>query len=170
VFGERISEVSTAGTVVYQELLLPDVITNPVETHVHGFGTLLLDCVVGKTFGCGVVYLHGCGRLGVVELGERDAKRDGLPAIDVGSSNFSLGGGANDNVEYLADGVNGTVQSRELSGGQVGVDWCIAEKEMTAGAAASAGLGEVRGVTVGVQDHATGVVSNDGVGVGGHIV
>ena len=170
MFGERISEVSTAGTVVDQELLLPDAITNPVEAHVHCFGTLLLDCVVGEAFSCGVVHLHGCGRLGMIELGERDAKRDGLPAIDVGSSNFSLGGGADDNVEDFADGVNGTVQSRNISGGQVWVDGCVAEKEMAAGATARAGLGKVRGVTVSVQDHVTGVVSNDGVGVGGHIV
>jgi hypothetical protein len=141
VFGERIRKISATRTVIHQKLLLPDTITNPVETHVHSFGTFLLDGVVGETFGSGVVHLHGGGWLGVLELSEGGAKRDGLLAIDVGATNFRLRSGSDNNVEDFANSENGSIQRRANQRRHVRVSGGVAEEEMTAGTTARPGLG-----------------------------
>jgi len=39
------------------KLILADAITNLIKSHVHRFGTFLLDSVVGNANGCGIVRL-----------------------------------------------------------------------------------------------------------------
>ena len=47
------------------ELALFDLVSNPVEAHINGFGLLLFDRVIGNAFGTRVVCLDGSGWLGV---------------------------------------------------------------------------------------------------------
>ena len=51
--------VGLAGLPVDSELPLLDPVSYPEEAHVHCFGSLGLDSVVGNSFGRGVVGLHG---------------------------------------------------------------------------------------------------------------
>jgi len=37
---------------------LTNTVTNPIETHVNGFGSFLFDVVIGNASGCGVVSLN----------------------------------------------------------------------------------------------------------------
>ena len=46
----------------------------------------------------------------------------------------------------------------------------VGKEVLDTDAAASAGFGKVEGVTVEVQDHVTGAVADDGVGVGRRIM
>ena len=54
---------------MYSELVLTDTISNPVESHVHGFCTFGFDGVVGYSGGDSVVCLDGCwAQLGVSQF------------------------------------------------------------------------------------------------------
>ena len=61
VLGVIVGLVRATGFPVYAELALLHSIANPVESHVHGFGSLGFDCVVGDSFSCGVVCLDWGG-------------------------------------------------------------------------------------------------------------
>jgi hypothetical protein len=51
------------------ELALADVVMNPVEAHIDGFGVFLFDGVIGEdASGGAVVSYNGCGRLGMAEF------------------------------------------------------------------------------------------------------
>ena len=69
--------------------------------------------------------------------------------------------------------MDGTVERRRKRGGRwslQGVDEWAAEKENSAGTRPSLFLGEMRGITVAVKDHAAGVEAKNGVGMRGAIV
>ena len=51
--------VGGAGAPEKTELALGFAVTQPVESHVHGFGASWLNVVVHDSEGCGVVGLHG---------------------------------------------------------------------------------------------------------------
>ena len=56
--------VRGAGAPIKSELLLADAaIPQPMETHIHGFGTFWLHPFVDDAFGGGIVNLNGGGRL-----------------------------------------------------------------------------------------------------------
>mmetsp|Transcript_45299 Transcript_45299/g.45853 ORF Transcript_45299/g.45853 Transcript_45299/m.45853 type:complete len:94 (-) Transcript_45299:150-431(-) len=61
VLDEIVGLVVTSWLPVHAELALLHPIANPVESHVHGLGLLCFDCVVGDSFGCGVVRCHWSG-------------------------------------------------------------------------------------------------------------
>ena len=73
VFGMVVAKILGSGAPVDNELALPDAVFEPIEAHVDGFRALLLDGVVCKTCGGGVVCLDGCGGLRVSKFFECDA-------------------------------------------------------------------------------------------------
>lgn len=63
MFGVIVTLVALAGAPVNVVLFLVLAVADPEETHVKIFGMFLLESVVGKTDGCGVVTLDRCGGL-----------------------------------------------------------------------------------------------------------
>ena len=63
--------VGLAGLPVDSELALLDSVSYPEEAHVHCFGSLGFDGVVGNSFGRGVVGLHGSGSEFLVAIPSR---------------------------------------------------------------------------------------------------
>ena len=141
MFGEWVAEIGDPGAVVYQKLLLAYAVLDPMETHVHGFGPFLFHGLVGKSCSGGIVNLHWGGRLGMLEFLESGAERDGVLAIEIRTGDFCFGSGANNDIKNFADRVDWAIQwwngNRRLGR----VRWLGAQEEMTAGAAASSGLG-----------------------------
>ena len=70
VLGVIVTEVSAAGFPINQKLFLEGAISDPIKTHVNGFGAFLFDGVVGKALSSGVVNLDGGGGLWVAKLRE----------------------------------------------------------------------------------------------------
>ena len=62
MLGVVIRQVALPSFPVDCELSLTGAILDPVESHIHCFGSLHFDVVVGESFGCGVVGDNG-GRL-----------------------------------------------------------------------------------------------------------
>ncbi len=54
-FGEEVGQVVGASAPEDAELLLGDTITDPVEAHIAGFGTLELDAIVGNTHSASII-------------------------------------------------------------------------------------------------------------------
>jgi hypothetical protein len=50
MLGEVFGLVGFSGLPVDGELALVYPVSNPVETHAHGFGSALLNCIVGSAF------------------------------------------------------------------------------------------------------------------------
>ena len=63
VLGVIVGKIGRPRPPVDEELSLASPVLDPIKAHVHGFGSFLLDGIVGKTFGGGVVDLHGGWRL-----------------------------------------------------------------------------------------------------------
>ena len=73
VFGEIICKITFAWSPMDSELSLFLAISKPIKAHVHGFRSLLFDCVIHNAFGTGIVDNDGCCALGVAEEVECDA-------------------------------------------------------------------------------------------------
>jgi hypothetical protein len=78
MLGEVVGLIGFFRLSVDNELALVNPVADPVETHVHGFGSALLDRVVGDAFSAFVVGLDGCGRLWMTEFLEGDAEAAGI--------------------------------------------------------------------------------------------
>ena len=80
-FCKEVCDVVDPRNVMHRELLLPQTINNPVESHVHRFGHLGGNGVVGETHRTFVVTEDWSRRLGVphvaqdVALGESETSR-----------------------------------------------------------------------------------------------
>ena len=92
-----------------EKFSLAGTISDPVEMHIDCFGPFLLDCVVRKSIGSGIVYLNRHGWLWMADFKEKGADGHGLLAIDVGGSNFGLGRQTHDIGYDAGDGVNGAI-------------------------------------------------------------
>ena len=74
------------------ELTLVDTVFDPVEAHVHCFGTFGFDCVVGNSFGCGIVCLDWSGTvLFPAHLFEGFANDASVLSIEEQASEFGFG-------------------------------------------------------------------------------
>ena len=78
---------------------------------------------------------------------------------------FSFGGGGHDILEDNADSMEGAIV-----GGWCGrllgrISRVGAKEKMAPDAAASFGLGQIRGVAMDVEYHVTGIVTEDGIGM-----
>ena len=67
VFGEIVCEVVLSFFPVDVELSLANSVSYPVESHINGLGSFLLDCVIDDAFCTGVVCLDRGRWLGVAE-------------------------------------------------------------------------------------------------------
>jgi hypothetical protein len=74
---EIISAVSRAAPPIDMVLVLPDAVSNPIESHIHGFGSFLFYGFVGDAAGRAVVSDHRGGRLFVAQLFEGGAIFEG---------------------------------------------------------------------------------------------
>lgn len=66
MFGEVVDAIRESVAPLYNELALADLVADPVKLHVHGFGSLLFDPVVGNARCSAVVGDHWGGQLGMV--------------------------------------------------------------------------------------------------------
>jgi hypothetical protein len=120
-----------------------------------------------------VVVLSACrgvGGWGWPNSFEGDADRDCFLGIDKHSGDFGFSSRGHDIAEDEAGAVNGSIAWRLLSWGALRVGGIAAEEEMATNAAGSFGGGKIGAISVDVQDHLTGRVSNHGVGIGGRII
>ena len=139
---------------------------------IDGFGSFLLYGAVCETF---------CGRavdadwswwcwLQVPKFLEGSAYRHGLLAIVKSGTNFGFSGGRHHVVEDLGDVMDMDIKRgiRERWLGRV--SGFVAKEIVDTDAAVSTGFGKVGGITVEVQYHVTGVISDGGVWVGRRII
>ena len=97
---------------------------------------------------------------------EGSAYCHGLSTIMECGTNFGFSSGRQRVVENLGDGVDRAVE-RGVHDRWIGrVSIFVAKEIVATEAAASAGFGKVGGVTVEVQDHVTGAISDGGVWMG----
>ena len=68
MLGMVVAEIFGAGSPEDSKLSLLFAVFEPVEAHVHCFGALLFDRVVGEAYGCRVVCLYRRGRLRMTEF------------------------------------------------------------------------------------------------------
>ena len=55
VLGKAVIKVSAFGFTINEKLVLLGAVLDPIEAHLDGFGSFLIDCAVGKAFIGGVV-------------------------------------------------------------------------------------------------------------------
>jgi hypothetical protein len=91
MFGKVVGSIGDTAAPVDNELALADAVTDPIKTHVHGFGSFLFDRVVGDAGGSAVVGDDQGSWLGMSKFFESDALRDRFLAIVVEASQFGFG-------------------------------------------------------------------------------
>jgi hypothetical protein len=102
MFSEIVAVVAFAGPPVNEELSLADTVTNPVKSHVHGFGSFLFDGIVGDAQCSAIVSSYGHGSLGMSKFFERDTFWYGFLAIDKETCKFGFGSASQNGFEDLA--------------------------------------------------------------------
>ena len=105
------------------------------------------------------------GRLRVTKFEEQGADRYGLLVIDVGGSNFGFSDRTHHVGHDVVNRVDGTVETRTSGGWFEHVGANVTHKIVSTSAAAGSRFGEVGGVTVNVEEHVTGSITDCGVGV-----
>ena len=110
MFGGVISKIFVAWAPSKCKLLLFNMIFDPVETHINGFGTFLFEVVVDDAVGGAVVGANQGGRLGMAKFDEGTADGDGLLGIEVDSSDFRFRGGCHNVFDDLGKNKDGAVE------------------------------------------------------------
>jgi len=90
VLGEIVSFVRGTQSPEDVILALTNMVANPIEMHVNGFGPFLFDVVIGNSSGCGVVSLYWCGGLGVAQFLEGNVQRTSMLGIEEQGTKFSF--------------------------------------------------------------------------------
>ena len=70
MLGMIVAQVGDSGLPVDKELTSACAVDYPIKVHINRFRSFLLDGVVGKAAGGGVVDLDFCGRLWVTQFAE----------------------------------------------------------------------------------------------------
>ena len=70
MFGEIVGEIVDTLAPVDMKFTLVNVIANPIEMHVHGFGMTLTDGIIDNARGALIISLNGSGRLRIPEFVE----------------------------------------------------------------------------------------------------
>ena len=112
VLREVIAHVDLARAPINVELTLLDAVADPVEAHIHGFGSTLLDVVVADSGGARIVNLDRGGWLGPAQFLEGRADGAGVLGIVVDGADFSLCGGSHDISQDVADNVDDAIVGR----------------------------------------------------------
>ena len=89
-----------------------------MEAHVHGLKAFAGDVVGDDAMCCGVVGLHGRGRLLVAHFFERVSGGNGLAAVDEEGGEFGFCSGGHDGFDDLGDCHNNAIA--RWSGGIAG--------------------------------------------------
>ena len=92
------------------ELALGNAVSEPVEAHANGFGSILLDGVVEDTIGSAVVGSDRGRGLFVSHFNEGDAVWDCHTGIQVACANFRFRSGGKDILHDGGHGVEGGVE------------------------------------------------------------
>ena len=93
VFGKVVGEVVFAWCPLDGQLVLVNSVRDPVEPHVHSFGSLELMLAVGKSTGCGVISDDsGWSGLGMAHFPEDFPDENCFLSIVEESSYLSFGG------------------------------------------------------------------------------
>jgi hypothetical protein len=74
---EIVGAVSRSAPPIDMVLFLPNAVANPIEAHIHCFGSLLFDGFVGDATGGAVVGNHRSRRLWVAQFVESDVEKGG---------------------------------------------------------------------------------------------
>lgn len=134
MFGGIIAQIQCTWGPINMELALADAVFDPEESHVHGFGALLFDGVVGNAVGCGIVGGERSGTLFVAKFFKGDSFRDSLLAIEKESCKFSFRSTCKDVLENFARDSDGAVPWR--LGDVLEVRWCGAQVVISGGSGA----------------------------------
>jgi hypothetical protein len=78
---KRVGAVSRSAPPIDMVLFLPNAVANPIEAHIHGFGSLLFDGFVGDATGGAVVDNHRSRRLWVAQFVKSDAEGGAFFAV-----------------------------------------------------------------------------------------
>jgi hypothetical protein len=78
MLSEVIDQIGYSGFPVDNDLSLVNPIADPLETHVHDFGSALLNSIDGYAFSIFVVCLDGSGRLRMTDFFGCDADTAGI--------------------------------------------------------------------------------------------
>ena len=146
---------------VESELGLGCAAADPVEAHIHLFGLLGGDGIIGDSNGSVVVGLYVRFGLWPTHLHEGLAKRNHFLGSDEQISEFSFSCGGHDKFYDLSNGENGVVESR------LGI--ICGEKYLGAGVAEGTSFIEESGIYVAGKYHASGAISDSAVGVYGNV-
>ena len=101
---------------------------------------------------------------------EGSAYWNGLLAIAKSGTDFGFSGRRHHVVEDLGEGMDRAINRRVRERWLGSFSGFVPKEIVSTDAAASARFGKVRGVTVEVQDHFTGAISDGGVWVGRSII
>ena len=91
MFGEVIGSIIFSSAPVNNKLVLFYSVTDPIETHVDGFGSTLFYSVVGDSSGGAVIGLDDSWGLGVSHFDESGAKCHCFFAVVEQCAEFSFG-------------------------------------------------------------------------------
>ena len=147
VFCPIVSKICFARMPKKFELLLAFPVAEPVETHVHGFGTFWLYLTVNDGIRHGIVSLDWGGRLFMPHLFQNYANVNCFARHDIQCSQLGFVGGRHDMFDDVGDIQNGAIVSWNL--------FIKREKEVATGAAACLGLAEIACITVDGKFHVT---------------
>lgn len=162
VFRPIVCKVEFSRSPIESKLLLAFSVTEPVESHVDGFGSFRLYLSIDDSISHCIVSLYRRRRLFVSHFREDDSDVYCFSCHDVESGEFCFGGGGHDVFDDVGNVENGAVVLRNV--GTVG------EEEMATSPATGFRFTEVACVAVDSQFHCTCVVGDDGVVLGGEIV
>jgi hypothetical protein len=146
VLGEVVGQIVGTLAPVDVEVALSDPVANPVEPHVHGFGSALFDSAIGNAGSARVVRLDWGGRLGVSHVLEGGPKPSGVLTIVEKCPKFGLGRRGDHNFQDRTGDMDISVD-----GGRCGLGiqrGCMvgrarAHEEITTGAATCLGFRQV---------------------------
>jgi len=102
MFGRIICKIFLPTFPVDMKLFLSLAVTNPIETHIHGFGSALNDSVGEDTNSAFVVKLERSGTLWVAHFLEGGADGNGVFGVDETGSSFGFLDGGHDGVDDFA--------------------------------------------------------------------
>eukprot|EP00978_Attheya_sp_CCMP212_P021678 scaffold63644_cov46-Attheya_sp.AAC.3 len=155
------------------ELSLLRAIFEPVKAHVDGFGAALFDSVIDDSGSTTVVDLEGRRGLGMTHIFKDDSKNDPFAGVVKTCTEFSFGGGGEDNVKDGAEDMDGSIhwwRNGGWTGWFAGIDGVAAEIEVASSATASFRFGKVGGVTMNFEAHVARNIANCGFWLGGAVI
>jgi hypothetical protein len=162
VLSELISQVGSALLPMDTEVALADTVADPVKAHINCAGSVLFDGVIGDAVGHNIVSLHGSHWLRIAHFSKGIADWACFLAVVEEGVYIGLGGRSEDIAHNIGDNVEHALECWIGVLSRIGAY----EKEATS-AGSGVSLGHVGGITVIVENHVTGMVSDECIGMGG---